>query len=177
MTGKQKCAILREIRRDIAEKNDISIRIEECTHKGACRGTCPRCEAEVRALEKALELKKKRGIQTAVAGVSAGILAASLVSCTPVSGAGPEETQQPETAQAEQIDGELVPGDENGETEEIEALAGDVLAVDLTDDGDEECVELEGEPPVEDYEEEYPPLAGILPAEDYTIPTEGEDAP
>ena len=38
-------------------------------------------------------------------------------------------------------------------------------------------MELEGEPPVEDYEEEYPPLAGILPAEDYTIPTEGEDAP
>ena len=73
MTGKQKCAILKEIRRDIAAKNDISIRIEECTHRGECRGTCPRCESEVRILERALEEKKKRGLQTAIAGVSAGM--------------------------------------------------------------------------------------------------------
>ena len=52
MNGKQKCAILKEIRRDIAKKNDINIRIDECTHKGECRGTCPRCEAEVKILER-----------------------------------------------------------------------------------------------------------------------------
>ena len=85
MTGKQKCAILKEIRRDIAAKNDIAIRIEECTHKGECRGTCPRCESEVKILERALAEKKKRGIKTAVAGISAGLLAASLASCVPVS--------------------------------------------------------------------------------------------
>ena len=84
MTGKQKCAILKQIRRDIAAKNDINITIAECTHKGKCKGTCPRCEAEVRMLERELEKKRKAGARTVLAGVSAGLLAASLASCTPV---------------------------------------------------------------------------------------------
>ncbi|MBQ3816011.1 MAG: energy transducer TonB, partial [Clostridia bacterium] len=89
--GKATCAILKQIRRDIAEKNDIALTISECTSQGNCSGTCPKCEAEVRLLEKALAEKKRRGIQTAVAGISAGLLAASLVSCTPV---GAEDNHQ-----------------------------------------------------------------------------------
>ena len=52
--GKNICKQLKEVRKRIAEENDIPLEIEECTYKGECRGTCPRCEAEVRYLENAL---------------------------------------------------------------------------------------------------------------------------
>ena len=81
MTGKEKCKILKQIRRDIAEKNDISMRIEECPYQGECKGTCPKCEEEVRQLERELEKRRKAGLQTAVAGVSAGLLCVQLSSC------------------------------------------------------------------------------------------------
>ncbi|MBQ3816369.1 MAG: hypothetical protein II836_09945 [Clostridia bacterium] len=181
MTGKQKCAILKEIRRDIAAKNDIAIRIEECTHKGECRGTCPRCESEVKILERALAEKKKRGIKTAVAGISAGLLAASLASCVPVSGeqfagSGPKTGSHaltgdiaPETLEAERTEGEIAIEDPNTDPDDgtCEALEGDVLA------GDYEDLEpLMGEPPVTDYEVEEDPdaeveYAGVPLIEDY----------
>lgn len=45
--GKQTCKILKEIRRQIAEANDIEFVTSECRYKGDCLGTCPKCEAEV----------------------------------------------------------------------------------------------------------------------------------
>lgn len=44
--GKQTCKILKEIRRQIAEANDIEFVTSECRYKGDCLGTCPKCEAE-----------------------------------------------------------------------------------------------------------------------------------
>ena len=58
VSGKDKCRILKRIRAEIAAQNDIDLVIEECPYKGECRGTCPRCEAEVRYLE--AELEKRR---------------------------------------------------------------------------------------------------------------------
>ncbi len=84
MNGKDKCKILKQIRRDIAERNDISLTIAECHHKGNCKGTCPRCEAEVAALERALEARRKSGRTVVLAGISAGLIAASCVSCSPL---------------------------------------------------------------------------------------------
>ena len=52
--GKQTCKILKEIRKQIAAENDIKLVIEECTYQGDCLGTCPKCEAEVRYLEREL---------------------------------------------------------------------------------------------------------------------------
>lgn len=80
--GKEKCRILREIRAEIARQNDIAWTVEACTHKGNCRGTCPRCEAEVTALEKALERRQAVGKAVAVAGVAAAITL-SVVGCDP----------------------------------------------------------------------------------------------
>ena len=57
--GKEKCRILKQIRAQIAESNDIEWIVEECPHKGDCAGTCPKCEAEVRELERKLEERKK----------------------------------------------------------------------------------------------------------------------
>lgn len=83
MTGKNKCKILKSIRREIAKQNDIDLVIEECKFKGNCLGTCPKCEAEVRYLEDELNKKRQQGKRVAVAGIAAG-LAAVTVACTPV---------------------------------------------------------------------------------------------
>ncbi len=76
MNGKDKCRILKEIRRQIAEANDIDLVIRECTHKGDCKGTCPRCEAEVRYLEEQLEKRRQGRKRVALAGISAGAVMA-----------------------------------------------------------------------------------------------------
>ncbi|MBR3299116.1 MAG: hypothetical protein IKI64_07925 [Clostridia bacterium] len=59
--GKETCAALKGIRKTIAEKNGIPLEVEECSYHGDCSGTCPRCEAELAALERALDEKEARG--------------------------------------------------------------------------------------------------------------------
>lgn len=59
--GKQKCKILREIRKEIAKENDIELITKDCPFQGDCKGTCPKCEAEVKYLEKELEKRKNLG--------------------------------------------------------------------------------------------------------------------
>ena len=72
--GKQTCRILKEIRRQIAEANDIEFITSECQYKGDCFGTCPKCEAEVRYLEQELERRRMTGKLVTLAGISAGML-------------------------------------------------------------------------------------------------------
>lgn len=84
MKGKERCKALKEIRRQIAEKNDIAYAVSECTYQGECKGTCPKCEAELRYLERELELRKSLGKAVAVAGISASV-------CTGLTGCGPAE--------------------------------------------------------------------------------------
>ena len=75
--GKQTCKILKEIRKQIAEENDIELVISECTYQGDCLGTCPKCEAEVRYLERELEKRQRMGKAAVIAGLSVGLLASS----------------------------------------------------------------------------------------------------
>jgi heterodisulfide reductase subunit C len=77
--GNQTCKILKEIRKQIAAENDIKLVVEECTYQGDCRGTCPKCEAEVRYLERELEKRQRKGKAAVVAGLSVGLLGASQV--------------------------------------------------------------------------------------------------
>ncbi len=81
MTGKDKCKILKEIRKEIAEQNDIEWVVSECSHKGECKGTCPRCESEVRKLERELELRRRVGKAVALVGISAVCLT-GLAACS-----------------------------------------------------------------------------------------------
>ena len=74
MRGKEKCKILKQIRKQIADENDIPYVVEECKHKGECRGTCPKCEAELRQLERELSLRHRIGKTVAIAGLAAGML-------------------------------------------------------------------------------------------------------
>lgn len=87
MKGKEKCKALKEIRQKIAEQNDIAFAVSECTHQGDCRGTCPKCEAELRYLERQLEIRKNLGKAVVVAGISAGICA-PLTACNPIEAIG-----------------------------------------------------------------------------------------
>ena len=77
--GKQTCKILKEIRKQIAAENDIEFVTSECTYQGDCLGTCPKCEAEVRYLERELEKRQRLGKAAVVAGLSVGLLGASQV--------------------------------------------------------------------------------------------------
>ena len=71
--GKNICKQLKQVRKHIAEENDIPLEIKECTYKGECRGTCPRCEAEVRYLENALADRLRIGKVATVAGLALGL--------------------------------------------------------------------------------------------------------
>ena len=181
MNGKATCAILKQIRRDIAEKNDIALTIAECTHQGDCPGTCPRCEAEVRILEKALAEKKRKGLKTAVAGISAGLLAVGLSSCTPADRVGAESlfsriADKLRPHAVDQLDGDMAPpgwspdweGDD-GETANAGPIAGEIAPAEPAD-GDE--FELAGDVDAEDCtsedagEDEWVELAGFMSPED-----------
>lgn len=73
MKGKEKCKILKEIRREIAANNDIEFVTSECKHQGDCLGTCPKCEAELRYLERELEKRQRLGKAVAVAGLTVSV--------------------------------------------------------------------------------------------------------
>ncbi len=86
--GRNICNQLKEVRKRIAEENDIPLEIKECSYEGECRGTCPRCEAEVRYLENALANKLRIGKVATVAGLSLGLAACG---GQPVEGEVPNE--------------------------------------------------------------------------------------
>ena len=71
--GKDICNELKALRRRIAEENGIPLETEECTYRGECCGTCPRCDAEVRYLEDALSRRLRMGKAAVVAGVALGL--------------------------------------------------------------------------------------------------------
>ena len=81
--GRNICNTLKAIRKQIADANGISYSPEECHFKGECKGTCPKCEQDVRDLEHELHLRQMVGKAIKVAGVALGItaLTASATSC------------------------------------------------------------------------------------------------
>lgn len=70
--GKKLCEKLKEIRMEVARANDIPYQPAECHHKGDCMGTCPQCDAEVRYLERQLDLKRVLG-KAAFIGMAVGV--------------------------------------------------------------------------------------------------------
>lgn len=106
--GKQTCRILKEIRHQIAEANDIEFITSECRYKGDCLGTCPKCEAEVRYLEQQLRARSLAGKAVVLAGISAGMIFVS--GCS-----GTSSNQSNETLQREPV----VPVEQNEITDSI----------------------------------------------------------
>lgn len=126
MKGKEKCRALKEIRQKIAQENDIEFAVEECTHKGECKGTCPKCEAELRYLEKQLAIRQSLGKAVTVMGIATASIAA-------LTGCGPENPASGVAQQSEddRIVGKMVAPEEsdqsgNGEEDPVVPLEGDV---------------------------------------------------
>ena len=114
--GKEKCRILKEIRAEIARANDIEWVVSECKHKGNCKGTCPKCEQEVRQLEEALAKREALGKTVAVVGISASI-ALSVSGCI---------NPFPEPTAGVPVDGGMMPPDTDAENV-CTAIAGEML--------------------------------------------------
>ena len=71
MTGREKCSLLRQIRKEIAESNGIVYLTSECTYQGNdCTGTCPKCDAELRYLDAELARKAESGSPITLAGLT-----------------------------------------------------------------------------------------------------------
>lgn len=56
-SGKEKCEILKRIRKDVAERYGLNYTPSECTHKGDCSGTCPKCDSELQELQRELDAR------------------------------------------------------------------------------------------------------------------------
>ena len=85
MQGKEKCRILKQIRQRIADENEIPYVTRECGFRGECRGTCPRCESELRYLEQQLALRASLGKRVAIAALCAS-LGLGAAACSPSGG-------------------------------------------------------------------------------------------
>ena len=68
--GKKICTALKEVRQQIADKNDIKYAAEECHFEGECEGTCPKCEAELKYIENELHKRKQLGKVATIAGIA-----------------------------------------------------------------------------------------------------------
>jgi len=134
MIGKKKCRILKEIRQKIADENDIPYVTQECRFQGECSGTCPKCESELRYLEKQLAERAAAGKRIAVAALCAGMTFSMAGCTTPFSSKEKEEEVvelSGEVAETDYMGGmEEDPGEEPGE--ETVELSGDVAAPEET---------------------------------------------
>ena len=70
MTGKEKCEMLKSIRKQIAEANNIVYMEPECHHEGDCAGTCPKCDAQIRYLDAEINRKIENGEKITISGLS-----------------------------------------------------------------------------------------------------------
>ena len=162
MRGKDKCRILREIRRKIADENDIVLLTEECRFKGECRGTCPKCESELQYLERQLEHRRRIGKAVTVSAISVGLL---------TSAAGCQSIGQPE--------GDYIPGapDETATVETAGSLVSEPETTEPTSFSPEDNInqEVYGPPPDDIYELEGD--VAYLPEETEYTPEDNVEAP
>lgn len=170
--GKSICKQLKAVRQRIAEENGIPLEQRECTYEGPCRGTCPRCEAEVKYLERALAHRLKLGKAATVAGLSL-----TLAACGN-GGSAPQGTvlTVSDTAQTKADtllpDAPLSEGIQEFDEEAIVGIMGgtppplpdeeDTAAI--VDDYEYEVGEVVADFQVVEYEPEFPGGMGVLHA-------------
>ena len=173
MKGKEKCKALKEIRQKIAEQNDIAFAVSECTHQGDCRGTCPKCEAELRYLERQLEIRKNLGKAVVVAGISAG-MCAPMVACNPIETIGDviadvyytiNPGAAPMEGAVEYIPPEQLTGDEEYIPEDVAGMEGPAPESDEPD-GEDILGGLEEYDPSEDVESSEDDPDVVCPVEE-----------
>lgn len=170
MKGKEKCRILKDIRRRIAEENGIEYVTSECKHKGDCRGTCPKCEQEVRDLERELERRMRLGKGIAIAGIAATMVLTG-VGCADIGG----EELGGDIPAIEETDGILAPEqvETPGEVPDDDVPADDVLMGEP--EWSEDDVPYIDENGNEAIGPEIEEIAGVLPETFFPDTPEGYD--
>ncbi|MCM1216895.1 MAG: hypothetical protein NC548_20545 [Lachnospiraceae bacterium] len=185
MKGKEKCRALKEIRRQIAEKNDIPYAVSQCTHQGDCKGTCPKCESELRYLERELAIRQGLGKAVTIAGISIGACT-TFAACSPTdvaanfsenirTGNGQTAGSLPVAGNEsdEVLDGDILLFEENDGEAVPEPVTGEVLPEDSSEpansDADDTSSEREDflagflEIPDSEPDETLPEIEGVLP--------------
>lgn len=61
LDGKEVCETLKQMRKRLAEENNIQIEMVDCPSTGPCAGTCQQCDNEIRYLQE--QLMKKREVE------------------------------------------------------------------------------------------------------------------
>ena len=128
MLGKKKCKILREIRQQIATENDIPFVTEECRFQGNCKGTCPKCESELKYLEAQLEKRRAVGKAVTVSALALSLAAGAggcgrtLEGDVPVLEGAVAYVETDPTEVCVTTEGEVAPTD-------FETLEGDVASI------------------------------------------------
>lgn len=123
MKGKAKCKALKEIRHQIAIQNDIPYVVSQCTYQGDCKGTCPKCEAELKYLERELAIRQGLGKVIAITGISM-TLCSSLSACSHISDLPNSTETQIHNNLPEEVEGAFPAPEEPQET--AVGIAGDI---------------------------------------------------
>ena len=66
---KKICNAMKAVCRKIAEANEIPYWSDECDFKGPCKGTCPKCDAEIRYLNAELKKLQEQGEEIIIDGI------------------------------------------------------------------------------------------------------------
>lgn len=86
MNGREKCRFLKEIRKEIAERNGIEYLSAECHSSAACPGHCPKCDAESRYLDMELSRLANSGKEISFVQTVLDAVAVSFGASIPTSG-------------------------------------------------------------------------------------------
>ena len=95
--GKRICEALKALRKRIADANDIPFEIEECTHKGDCPGTCPKCDSELRYMMEAIDKREQEGKPVVLDGIMSDEELRKAFSIIPTEENTPENPEEMET--------------------------------------------------------------------------------
>lgn len=96
--GKRICQALKELRKRIADANNIPFDVEECSHKGDCPGTCPKCEAELRYLMESIDKLEQEGKSVTLDGIMSDEELRKAFAITPVGNDIPDNDEEMELA-------------------------------------------------------------------------------
>ena len=95
--GKRICQALKELRKRIADANNIPFEMEECTHQGDCPGTCPKCESELRYLMDSIDKREQEGEPVVLDGITSEEELRKAFSIIPTEENIPENPEEMET--------------------------------------------------------------------------------
>ena len=69
MNGRQKCEMINQIRKKVADNNNIDFVIYDCTFEGNCAGRCAKSDSELNYLESELEKRQNEVLKLNLNGV------------------------------------------------------------------------------------------------------------